>query len=213
MSLLCSCPVASEINDIPAPGCFEDFGQITGFILQRRYSSGTTENSFTIATANPNVLASWSALLSATDGTKVQKSPLLHGATLEPGEFRESGSGNDVAFGIPLFKGRAHASLTGMFKRERQDVILALKDYECETLSVYLVNESGWIAGVADDVTSATTFKGFPLSSFRVSDKASGGYDDVDFNNVAMNFYPNWSDYFYIVKPTNFNANTGLSGS
>lgn len=209
MALLTVCPVPSEITDIPVPTCIEDFGQITKLLLQRRYSTGTTENSLTIGTNNPNVLATWTTLLTAADGTKVQGSPQIDNSDLSGAEAVTYGGGDATAFGVSKVIAQNPASFTGEIHQVRQDVIDALKDYQSEILSVYLVNEFGQIAGVTDDITTPTTFKGFPIAkgTFFVSDKNGGKRESPDMNMIQNQFLPNWSDKFYVVNPTDFNGN------
>lgn len=209
MALLVTCPAPSEIPDIPIPACIEDFGQITKLLFQRRYSSGTTQNSFTIAATNPNVIATWTTVLTATDGTKVQATPQVNNSNLEGAEPVTFGGGDATAFGISRIVAQDPSTFTCEFHQQRQDVIEALKLYQGEILSVYFVNEFGYIAGVTDSISSPTTFKGFPIApgTFFVSDKNGGKRESPDMNMLQFQMYPNWSDKFYAVAPTDFNGN------
>lgn len=209
MALLTICPPPSEITDIPVPNCIEDFGAITKLLFQRRYSTGATENLFTIAATNPNVIATWTTVLTATDGTKVQASPQVNNSNLEGAEPVTYGGGDAAAFGLTRIVAQDPSSFTCEFHQQRQDVIEALKNYQSEILSVYFVNEFGRIAGVTDDITTPTTFKGFPIApgTFFVSDKNGGKRESPDMNMLQFQLYPNWSDKFYVVVPTDYNGN------
>lgn len=209
MALLTICPPATEIEDIPVPTCIEDFGQITKLIFQRRYSTGSTENIFTIALTNPNVLATWTTPLTAADGTKAQASPLIENSALEGADAVTYGGGDATAFGISKNIAQNPSNFSGEIHARRQDVIAALKLYQGEILSVFLVNEFGQIAGATDVISTPTTFKGFPIApqTFFVSDKNGGKRETPDMNMIKFQFYPNWSDKFYVVNPTDFNGN------
>lgn len=215
MTFITSCPKPTEPTDIPPITCFEDFGQVVKFGLQYRFSSGSTLNQFTISSANPNAIASWTALLEAENSTKVQFSPLVGEPSLPPGDFREAGGGNATPFGIPKFKGRGHAIFECQLQQQDQRVAKALKMYEIAPpdLQIYFINEAGLIAGYVDDKDTPTKFRGFQLSSFRVSDKSLGGYDGIDYNLIQAHLFPNWSDNFYVVTPSDFDALTELTGS
>ena len=91
MTKFCNCPVGASINNIPLSDCPEDFGQIQKLILQRVFSSGTTKNKFsTLSGAGaPDLLASWTPLLAAADGTKVVQTPFIQSPANEAGAKRE----------------------------------------------------------------------------------------------------------------------------
>lgn len=207
---LCGCAPSAEIQDISTATTKERLGQIQKFMLQRT-KDGSTVNSITIGTSNPNLLATWTALKSATDNTKVQTSPYVENPAFEAGEAREYGGGNETIGGIPITIGRSPSSFNGEFLDMPQSVIEELKKYECEDgISVFLINECGAIIGLTDDHTTPTTFKGIPVRSFFVSDKMIGGYDSVDKNMVKWMFLPNWSDKLHVVTPSDFEALTQL---
>lgn len=207
-SLLCTCPLGAAITDISAQICPEDFGQIQRIIFQRLYSTGTTKNKFTIASTNPNVQATWTTVETAADGTKAQFSPLLDNPQMEAGGKREFGGGNETRNGIPYVLGSEPASFTSSIARASQNIISEMKELMCENIAVYFVNESGQIAGLADDNTNATEFYPIPVQSLFVGDKVFGGYEGVDTNALELMLPANWSDQFYIVTPTDFNPLT-----
>lgn len=168
-------------------------------------------NNIVIATTNPNLLATWTALKAAADSTKVQVTPYIQDVNNEPGEAREFGGGNQTLGGIPITMGRNPSTLEAAFFDLKQKIAGELKQYECEKeLSVFFVNEHGQIIGKTDDPDSPTTFRGFPLRSFFVSDKKLGGFDEPDRNNLKMSFLPNWSDNLHRVTPTDFDALTDI---
>lgn len=206
----CTCPLPTAITDFISDSCNERLGQIQKFIIQRT-KDGTTVNEITIATSNPNALATWTALKSASDGTKVQVSTYVQGATVDVGAAREYGSGNEVLGGVPITIGREPSAFSAQMYDLKQSIVKVYKELECEKeLSVFLINEHGQIIGEVDDHDSPTTFKGFPIKSFFVGDKDLGGFDEPDKNEVRWSFLPNYSDMLYVVSPTDFDALTDI---
>lgn len=209
--MLCNCPLGAEIADIPTDDCLERLGQIQKIIIQRTKSGGTV-NKIVIATTNPNLEATWTALLAASDSTKVQVSPYIADVSTEDGGPREFGSGNQVQGGIPLTLGRNPSPFTAMMYDIKQTIISAMKTYECEKeLSIFFINEAGAIIGKTDTPATPDTFYGFPIRSFFISDKMPGGYDEPDKNSLRFSFLPNWSDGLHIVTPSDFDALSDLS--
>jgi len=206
MSLLCSCPAPTEIPDITSDDCVERIGEVQKIVFQRT-KDGTTLNEITIATSNPNLLATWTALKAASDNTKVTVSPFIQGPESDPGEPREFGGEGQTLGGIPILLGSSPTSFTAQLIDVKQLVVQDLKEYMCEReLSVFLVDEHGRIWGLADDPSSATTFRGIPIRGFFVSDKNLGGFTEPDRNEIRWSFLPNWSDNLYSVTPSDFEA-------
>jgi hypothetical protein len=180
--------------------------EIQKFIIQRT-ATGTTKNVITIASTNPNILATWTALKVAADSTKVQISPYIDGPESEAGGPRESGGPGETRGGIPRRNGRENTPFSAKILDSPQSLIAELKAYECEDeLSVFLINECGNIIGKTDDTTTPTTFFGFPIQSFFVSDLNMGQYTDSDSNMLQWNFLANWSDDLHVVIPADFDA-------
>jgi len=211
MSTLCTvCTPAAAIGDITAVTTKVRLGEIQKFIIQRT-KNGTTRNEITIATSNPNLLATWTALKAAADSTRVQVSPFIDGPEGEAGGPREFGGPGETRGGIPRRNGRENTPFSANFLDVPQSLITELKAYECETeLSVFLINECGQLIGKTDDTASPTVFYGFPIQSFFVSDLNMGQYTQSDYNTVQWNFLPNWSDNLHVVSPSDFDALTEL---
>ena len=205
MSLLCSCPIAASLTAIPEVTCPEDIGQIQKIIIQREKQADGTLNAITIASTNPNELATWSTLKSASDYTKVVISPFIHNPSTAVGEpIYYGGSDNTTVDGVPLLVGRDFTQFTGEFIRVPQSVIKVIKTLECEGetttgLSIFMIDEHSRIWGLSTD--SGTTFTGVPIQSFFVCDKLLGGKNEPDRNAVNWSFKPNWSDYLYSITP------------
>lgn len=212
MGILCTCPLGAEIADVVKVTCPEIVGQVHKLVFQRKYSTGTTLNKFTIASANPNLLASWSTLLAASDGTKVTSSPLIDGPEMEPGGPKTYGGGNQTRGGVEIITGRDPSVFRCNFLNVSQQTIKALKQYFCEEMAVYFVNENGQIIGLADDNGTPLEFYPIPIAtySFFLGDKKFGGFEEPDMNILEFKLYPNWSNELYIVDPSDFDPLVSL---
>lgn len=210
MSLLCNCPAGAALGSVPLSDCPESLGQIQKVVFQRVFKTGATRNEFLVASAQPTVLASWTPLLAAVDGTKVVQSPYIQAPTTEPGAAKTYGGGNETLGGIPMIVGRDATSFTGNILRNAQKTIAALKAFQCENVGVYLIDEFGRIALIADNPTTPTKYTPIPIASLFLGDKSLGGLEAPDMNVISWMFFPNWSDNLVIVTPTDFNALTDL---
>lgn len=200
-NLLCACPPATALEAITIPDCFEDFGQIQRVFVCRLYD-GTTANSIT--TAAGITLAGWTALKGAADSTKVVTSPIVFESNLVAGEKNEYGGGNETPSGIPIPLATNPSTFTGVFRQVAQESIRSLKKLRCEpALGAYLVNEQGQIAG-AEEVSGTLT--PFPIYGFFVGDKGTGNRDTPDGNAIEFYLKANWSDYFSVIQPSDFDA-------
>lgn len=214
MGLNCGCPLGAHINDLTVAACKVAFGQTQKLLFQRIYSAAATKNSFpaagsgqTPAAGSIVLKASWTAKLSAADGTKVTVSPYVQNPETEPGAARTFGGDNQTRGGIPITIGREPTTFTGVFYQESQATMAALKDYYCEEIGVYLIDEYGNIGCLADDVNSPTTYYPIPVQEFFVGDLKLGGYSEPDSNAISFGLVPNWSDKFTIVKQSTMDFN------
>ena len=209
--LTCQCPAAAALTTIPAQGCAESFGQIQKVAFQRLTTAGV-KNSFT-SSADIKLKASWTALMSAADSTKVVISPYIQAPTVEAGAARTFGGGNETLGGIEQIIGREPTPFTGVIRAVSQSIIKKIKELQCEAiadnLGVYLFDENGNICAVQDQ-TTATTFYPIPIRALFVGDKTFGGLEAPDSNAIQWSFLPNYSDDLAIVKPTDFNPLTDL---
>lgn len=204
--LQCACPPAAALTAIPANTCLERFGQIQKIMIQRT-KDGATTNIITIASTNPNVLATWTALKAAVANTKVVVTPYIENPENTPGDPRTYGGGNATLGGIEKTIGSNPSPFTAEFHDITQAIIAVIKEIQCETdISIFLINEHGEIIGITDDPATPTTFKGIQARSFFVSDKKLGMFEEVDKNIISWAFLPNWSDLLYRVTPTDFDA-------
>ncbi len=214
MGLNCGCPLGAHINDLTVAACKVAFGQTQKLLFQRIYSAAATKNSFPAAGSGQTpaqgsivLKASWTAKLSAADGTKVTVSPYVQNPETEPGAPRTFGGDNQTRGGVPITIGREPTAFTGVFYQESQATMEAMKDYYCEELGVYLIDEYGNIGCLADNVDNPTAYYPIPIQEFFVGDLKLGGYSEPDSNAINFSFLPNWSDKFTIVKQSTMDFN------
>ncbi len=86
-----------------------------------------------------------------------------------------------------------------------------MKEYSCEEIGVYLIDENGNIGAIKEETTSGGTttvnYLPIPLRSFFVGDKNLGGYEEPDSNVIRWSFLPNWSDDLEIIKQADMDYN------
>lgn len=212
MSLICQCPANPAIATIPNVVCPENFGQIQKVAFQRLRKADGTRNSFT-STASILLLASWSALLAAADGSKVVVSPYINAPADSGGDARRTGGGNDDLGGISQVLGGNPVQFDGQLRSVPQSVIKTMKELQCEAaagnLGVYLFDENGKIEAIKDQ-TTATTFYPIPVRSLFIGSKIHGNFDAKDSNAISWMYPDNYSDDLAIVTPTDFNPLTDL---
>lgn len=212
---ICKCPAGTALPDIPVSACAESFGQIQKVAFQRLTKADGTKNSFVSKTTDITKLASWTPLLTATDGTKVVVSPYIQAPTAESGDAITFGGGNETLGGIEEIVGRNPTTFSGVIRKSPQNIIKALKELQCESwngdLGIFLFDENGAIGAIEDETTTGTYYP-IPIRSLFVGDKTLGGLEAPDSNSIQWSFLPNWSDNLKIVAPE-FNPLTDLTKS
>ena len=204
---MCSCPAGAALPQIPNASCPQNWGQTQKIIFQRIFKTAGTKNSFT-QTASIKQLSSWSALFSASDGTKCVITPYVEAPTADGGDAITFGGGNDTVGGTTKVIGRNPVSMSFVMRQMTQDVIKALKGLQCEDeLGVYLVNGDGQILAIS---SAENTYTPIPIRSLFISDLKPMGLDNPDENALSFSFLPNWSDDAVVVTP-DFNPLTDLS--
>lgn len=177
-----------------------------------------TVNSFVDGSATGiDKLAAWTAKMALTDGGKVVISPYIQAPTQEAGEARTFGGGNDTLGGVEIVIGRNPSTFSGVMRGVKQSIIKIMKELQCEAqgdnLGVILFDENGNIEAVKK-VTTGTPdvveYLPIPIRSLFISDKAHGGLEAPDSNNISWSFLPNYSDDLAIVQPSDFNPLTDL---
>ena len=204
---MCSCPAGAALPQVPNASCPQNWGQTQKIIFQRIFKTAGTKNSFT-QSASIKELASWTALFSASDGTKCVITPYVEAPTSDGGDAITFGGGNDTVGGTTKVIGRNPVNMSFVMRQMTQDVIKALKGLQCEDeLGVYLVNGDGQILALSSKDNEYTPI---PIRSLFISDLKLMGLDNPDENALSFSFLPNWSDDAKVVTP-DFNPLTDLS--
>lgn len=206
MCPMCNCPQSTSLDNIPVEACKQDIGQIQKIVFQRLRDASGDLNEFDAATANPNVIASWSPLLTATDSTKVVVSPYIENPVTEPGAARTFGGDNTTLGGVPIVVGRESTAFTSVVMRAKQNIVKAMKKLQCEEIGVYFIDQYGRILMGTDDIDTITKYRPIPVNNLFVGDLGMGGLENPDMNAVNFNMFPDWSDNVVLVEPTDFNA-------
>ena len=205
MGMNCGCPAGAHLADPAIAECKESFGRIQKIIIQRKYQSAGLLNK--IADADIKSKTAMAGLAAAADGTKIIISPYIQNPTTTPGEARTFGGGNQTLDGIEIVIGREPTAFEGIIYQEKQSTIAAMKNYSCEEIGVYLIDENGNIGAIADNVTTPANYLPFPIRSFFVGDKKLGGYEEPDSNAIKWSFLPNWSDKLVIIPQSALDYN------
>ena len=206
---MCSCPAGAALPQIPNASCPQDWGQTQKIIFQRIFKTAGTKNSFT-SSSDIKQLSSWTALFSASDGTKCVITPYVEAPTSDGGDAITFGGGNDTIGGTTKVIGRNPVNMSFVMRQMTQDVIKALKGLQCEDeLGVYLINGDGQILAVS---SADNEYTPIPIRSLFISDLKLMGLDNPDENALSFSFLPNWSDDVKVVTPE-FNPLTDLSNS
>lgn len=212
MSLICQCPAAAAIATIPNVTCPENFGQIQKVAFQRLRKADGKRNSFTTEAAI-TLKASWTALLSAADGSKVVVSPYINAPADSGGDARMTSGGNDDLGGIAEVLGGNPVQFDGSLRSVPQSVIKTMKALQCEAnagnLGVFLFDENGKIEAIQDETTT-TTYYPIPIRALFIGSKIHGNFDAKDSNAISWQYPDNYSDDLAIVTPSDFNPLTDL---
>lgn len=196
MGLNCGCPAGAHIADLDIADCKESMGQVQKVAFQRIYKTAGELNVVEDATKK----ASFATLFSAADGSKMTVSPYLQGPTTEPGAARTFGGGNQTLGGIEITIGREPTNFNAVMYQESQKTIKQMKQYMCENVGVWLIDENGNIGCLVDDHDNPTKYMPIPIGKLFIGDKNLGGFEEPDSNAISWAFYPNWSDNLHIIK-------------
>lgn len=211
MSLICQCPAAAAIATIPNVTCPENFGQIQKVAFQRLRKADGTANKFT-SEASILLKASWAALMTAADGSKVVISPYINAPADSGGDARLTSGGNDDLGGIPTVLGGNPVQFEGSLRSIPQSVIKTMKELECEAaadnLGVFLFDENGKIEAVKGATDG--DYSPIPIRALFIGSKIHGNYDAKDSNAISWQYPDNYSDDLVILSPTDFNPLTDL---
>ena len=193
------CPAATSLPTIPTESCAKRFGQTQKIIFQRLYD-GSTRNGIAdgTTTGQAGLLASWTALKTATDGTKIAVTPFVENPTPDGGDAKTVGGGNESLNGAERVIGSNPVGMSFKLNNKDQAIIAELKKLMCEALAnslgVYLINENGQIMGRKETSGNTDTWYPMPIQTLFVSDLMPNGLDADDSNDLSFKFVPGYSD-------------------
>lgn len=197
MSLLCTCPLPAAIPSIPESACPENFGQIQKVVFQRASGAWIFDTGGSTAVLTQ---ASWTALLTATDNTKIVVSPLLEDAKITRGDAITRGGGDNTTLnGVAKVMGANPAQFTSELTSIANATIDAMKQLQCENLVCAFINEFGQI--ILHKI-STTTHNLIPLQSYFVTDADSKGFATDDQAMLSFWLKYGWRTGSVILKPT-----------
>lgn len=205
----CNCPAPSTLTEIIAELCGVDLGQVQKIGFQR---PGFNFNASADPAQDILELATWQALKTADDATKVVVTPLI-GAdpTIEAGEAITTGGGdNSTLNGAEEVEGVNPSLFSTMFKSLSSKVERAMQALNCErNLVVYFFLQGGRIAVAEVTPDTPGIYKGFDVTSFFMSDRNNAGYGTKDTHSMRFSLSEGYSNNLVILKP-NFNPLTEL---
>lgn len=187
--LTCACPKPAEIQTIDAPSCNFKIEQLVRLALVR---DPETANFDSIAPIT--ALASWTALLSATDDTKHVVTPLFSNGVIPNSEaLEEGGNDNTTVNGIPIYFGEGVVQVTGFFRNLEPAIKTQLKALSCESatsasgvpeIGAFMFNRAGDIFHKEDSTPDPLPIG---IYNFRVGTRGTEGYakDDI----IPFSFY------------------------
>jgi len=183
MGLICACDAAALPNLVDVT-CPQDLDQVVRIAFQFNQNGTPTFDNATPITE----LASWTALLSASDATKITVSPALSNTVIPASEAsRSAENSNESVNGLGFYHGEDNIRITSEIVSAPQAVIDALDDYSClsdptlgaSDLTVYMfLKRSKGVSRVFAKGTGAPEeYVGFEIFNFRVSSLDNQGYN------------------------------------
>lgn len=204
MSLKYTCPLPAAISDLSPLACAEHFGQILRIGFQR---IGTSFPDLA-GVGGIQLLASWTALIAAVDGTKIQVAPIHENFVIPAGEaITEGGDDNSTPFGQAIVVGAGQITASGRYRglpsaNKKELDTLVSESGVFNQLGVYLFNEHGQI--ICQNKTG-TEYEPFPITGYFIGSVDSQGNNTHNFNMFQWSFASDWSNDYVIVDPTDFN--------
>ncbi len=175
----CQCPLDAAISDLVDLDCPTKFGQIGKIAFQQ------VDQPFTDITS----ITEWTGYIGATDATKIQVTPTLHGQESTPAEPVTVGGAGDNT----VYDGTIEIVSDGIYqinfnlRNPSPAVLNALKEYECE------VSRLGIYLGGRDFVISKADSSAIPVSSLYVqSSPALNGNTDANIAQIQMVLDASW---------------------
>lgn len=201
------CPKPAALTTIDKVTCPENYGQIQRLVFQR---AGYT---FDAPATDILLLASWTPLIAAVDGTKVVSTPFIEGFTIGQSEPITTGGGdNSTVDGVEIIEGSGPITAGGTFRGVPASIIAKLRLLMGEAINpgdlvMYMINQYGKI--ICTEVAVGDKYTGIPLVSLFVPNAGNEGLNTRDASNFRFSLVDGWRDSCVILTP-GFNAKTAL---
>jgi len=199
----CDCPNSDAIDTIPIADCPFDIKQVQKVVFQR--------NGHVFTADAIKLIATWNALKTASDSTKITSTPFIGGNPLitPGGAITEGGGDNSTLNGEEDVTGSNPSLFTCDFKSISPAQEKAIKKLMCEkNMQVYFITEENVIIANQEDLAEADSHKGFPISAFYFSDRDNQGFGKKDINKMRFSIKAGWSENIVKVKATDFSPLT-----
>jgi hypothetical protein len=181
MGLICECPLGTLPNQIDLT-CATDLDQIVRIAFQKPQATPSFETATPIIDAD-----TWTALLAASDDTKVVLSPATANVVIPSSEAVYVGeNSNESINGLGYYLGEQNLRVTGEIHSASQAVIGALSELSCFsdvtlgasqlTAYFFIRRIKGVSRVIAKGSDVAGDYVGFQIFNFRVSSVGSEGY-------------------------------------
>lgn len=206
---MATCNRPAALSAISAVTCAIHFDQIVKLLIQRGQSVPTFANEAAL-----KVLANWTPLLAAPDGTKVIKTPEFASFVVPGSEavYIDQNSNNSID-GAGTYVGTNSVTATGEFIGLPSDVAAQLDLVTDESapglqpgVGAYWVLRDGRLVYSKD---AAGNISGIPFTNFNVSDLDLQGFRTLNKNKFGLSLAPGWSRTLQVVTPS-FNPRTQL---
>ena len=199
----CNCPLPTALTTISEDVCPFNMNQISRFFITRASNATFPLTVGNLATDDPSLAAFWSAFTAntVTDDTKVVLTPVVGGdPVIAGGEVLRSGGNDNSTFnGQEETNGTGASAFTCVYKQLTPAQARTMKELECETLKVFMVNNEGKIFGISKD--AGVTFDGIAISAQGLGDRNNNGFNSKDTHAFSFSLPPRWDDYLYEVTP------------
>jgi hypothetical protein len=209
------CPPATELSDIPATVCGKGMGQIQRYLLLAAgkviWDSGTPANNVPVTIVNDLIedKTGWDVLKTATDLTKVIRTPLIGGDSgITAGtELTEGGGDNSTLNGATLSNGTNPADGIARFDNLDKDQIKAFREIYCYfkavgsgSVEMYMISQDNTLWARK----SGVLITGFPLQKFYLGAKGNAGLNSRDSNEMTFQLEADYDEYLTPIA-VNFN--------
>jgi len=197
----CNCPLPTALTTIAEDSCPFNMNQISRFFITRASNATFPLTVGATASDDPTLAAFWATLTAAADDTKVVLSPVVGGdPVIAGGEVLTSGGNDNTTFNGQIENnGTGASTFTCVFKQLTPAQARTMKDLECETLKVFMVNNEGKIFSISQD--AGVTVDGITVSALGLGDRNNTGFNSKDTHAFSFSLPPRWDDYLYEIAP------------